>query len=172
MKSFFFLFIPLFIYLFSCNRIKSEGKDLAYKTRKEVHEQKEEIVDKVLPHFDAYEADTKFNKLRFNDFLKVPITADVKNIYCHGDAMGIDADYQFGFNCNQETANKIIKKHLMKEDLLTEDFGFGMQEDFDWWNKKKIEKLQLYSWTDNDQYFKYFWYDRKEQKAYFFDFDM
>ena len=40
------------------------------------------------------------------------------------------------------------------------------------WHKKKIEKLDLYSWQDGNQFYKYFWYDQTEQKAYYFDFDM
>ncbi len=152
----------------SCNRIAKKGKDIAHRAEAKM----EDKSDDLFPTFDAYKADTKFNKKRFHDFLKVEITPDVKNIYCHDDAIGIDADYQFGFNCNDSTAQRIIRKHQLKLDLLTEDNGFGLQDDFDWWDKKKIEKLDLYSWTNGNQYFKYFWYDSKEQKAYFFDFDM
>lgn len=152
----------------SCNRVARKGKDIAHRTEEKISDKSDDL----FPTFDAYKADTKFNKKRFHDFLKVEITSDVKNIYCHDDAVGIDADYQFGFNCSNSTAQRIIKKHQLKLDLLTEDQAFGLQDDFDWWDKKKIEKLDLYSWTDGRQYSKYFWYDSKEQKAYFFDFDM
>lgn len=143
--------------LVSCNRIKNKGQELA---------------NKVVPRFDAYEADTKFNKEHFTDFLKVDLTPDIKNIYCFDDAIGIDADYQFSFNCDSTTARKIINKHKLKRDKTTKDYAFGLQNDFEWWDKKKIEKLDLYSWQGEHQYFKYFWYDNTEQKAYYFDFDM
>ena len=96
----------------------------------------------------------------------------IKNIYCFDDAIGIDADYQFSFNCNKITAELIRKKNNLKIDTITSDFAFGLQNDFPWWDKKKIEKLQLYSWKGEQEYYKYFWYDNKEQKAYFFDFDL
>lgn len=152
----------------SCNRIARKGKAIAHRTEEKISDKSDDL----FPTFDAYKADSKFNKKRFRDFLKVEITDDVKNIYCHDDAIGIDADYQFGFNCNDSTAQRIIRKHQLTLDLITEDKAFGLQDDFDWWDKKKIDKLDLYSWTNGNQYFKYFWYDSKEQKAYFFDFDL
>lgn len=166
------LTIILSMILISCERIINKGQDLADKTKEKVKTKSKDLADKISPHFDAYNADTKYNKKRFTDFIKVEITPDVKNIYCFDDAIGIDADYQFGFECNPETAQKIITKHQLKLDKITEGNAFGLQNDFDWWDKKKIEKLDLYSWHDGRQYFKYFWYDQEEQKAYFFDFDM
>lgn len=156
----------------SCDRIKNKGQELADKTEKKVKDKSKDLVDKVVPHFDAYKPDTKFNKERFKDFLKVDLTPDIKNIHCFDDAIGIDADYMFSFNCDTTTAKKIIEKHQLKLDKETTDYAFGLQHDFDWWDKKKIEKLDLYSWQGDHQYFKYFWYDPKEQKAYYFDFDM
>ena len=156
----------------SCDRIKNKGQELADKTEEKVKNKSKDLVDKVVPHFDAYKPDTKFNKERFKDFLKVDLTPDIKNIYCFDDAIGIDADYMFSFNCDTTTARKIIEKHQLKLDKETTDYAFGLQHDFEWWDKKKIEKLVLYSWQGDHQYFKYFWYDKTEQKAYYFDFDM
>lgn len=156
----------------SCDRIKNKGQELADKTEEKVKDKSKDLVDKVVPHFDAYKPDTKFNKERFIDFLKVDLTPDIKNIYCFDDAIGIDADYMFSFNCDTTTARKIIEKHQLKLDKETADYAFGLQHDFDWWDKKKIVNLDLYSWQGDHQYFKYFWYDKTEQKAYYFDFDM
>uniref|UniRef100_UPI0023F1087C hypothetical protein n=1 Tax=Flavobacterium filum TaxID=370974 RepID=UPI0023F1087C len=156
--------------IFSCNRIKNKGQEISDKTDEKV--KAKNLFEKVFPHFDAYKPDTKFNKERFKDFIKVDITPDIKNIYCFDDAIGIDADYMFSFNCDTTTARKIIEKHQLKLDKETTDYGFGLQHDFDWWDKKKIEKLELYSWQGENQYFKYFWYDKTEEKAYYFDFDM
>ncbi|MEQ1734200.1 MAG: hypothetical protein ABL940_11030 [Bacteroidia bacterium] len=143
--------------LISCTRVENKGH---------------QIIDKIIPRFDAYKPDTKYNKERFKDFLKIDITLDVKNIYCFNDAIGIDTDYQFSFNCDTATVRKIITKHQLKLDKETTDYAFGLQNDFEWWDKKKIEKLDLYSRRDDHQYFKCFWYDKIEQKAYYFDCDM
>jgi hypothetical protein len=158
--------------IISCERIKNKGQELADKTEEKVKDKSKDLVDKVVPQFDAYKPDTKFNKERFKDFLQVDLTADIKNIYCFDDAIGIDADYMFSFSCNITTARKIIEKHQLKLDKETTDYAFGLQHDFDWWDKKKIKKLDLYSWQGDHQYFKYFWFDKTEGKAYYFDFDM
>lgn len=172
-KQAIYLSIILFaLTIVSCERIKNKGQALADKTEEKVKDQSKDLVDKIIPHFDAYKPDTKYNKERFKDFLKVDLTPDIKNIYCFDDAVGIDADYMFSFHCDTTTARKIIEKHQLKLDKETTDYAFGIQHDFEWWDKKKIENLDLYSWKGDHQYFKYFWYDRTEQKAYFFDFDL
>lgn len=154
--------------LVSCDRIR----DLTDRTEEKVRNRSEDLVDQVFPHFDAYTPDTRCNKERFKDFLKVGLTPDIRNIYCFDDAIGIDADYMFSFNCDTTTARRIIEKHQLKRDRETTDYAFGLQHDFEWWDKKKIERLDLYSWQGDHQYFKYFWYDKADQKAYYFDFDM
>ena len=151
----------LTIGLISCDRIKNKSEQVAQK-----------VIDKVYPPFDHDKADTENNKKRFKDFLKVEITQDVKNIYCFDDAIGIDADYMFAFNCSPETSNKIIEANKLTIDTLNSDNGFGLQHDFEWWDKKRIENLRKFSWTDGNQYFKYYWYDGENNKGYFFDFDM
>lgn len=172
MKQSFLIFILLSLLLLpACQKIKNKSKEITNQTQQTLKEKSKDLSDKVLPHFDAYQPDTKFNKERFKDFLQVDLTPDIKNIYCFDDAIGIDADYQFSFNCDTSTAARIIKKHSLTLDKETTDYAFGLQNDFPWWDKKKIEKLELHSWKD-DQYYKYFWYDTKEQKGYYFDFDM
>lgn len=160
----------------SCDRIKRKGEYVIEKTGKKVksvaERQTRKVADVVFPQFDPGKSDSDNNKSRFKDFIQVEITPDVKNIYCFDDAIGIDQDYMFSFNCSQLTSEKIIAKHHLTVDILNSDNGFGMQHDFEWWNKARIEQLQKYSWTDGKQYHKYYWYDPHEQKAYFFDFDM
>ncbi len=162
--------------LFSCEGIgkKSEklAKEVKERTKSELKEQTNKVITKVYPTFDHDKPDTENNRKRFADFLKVEITPDVKNIYCFDNAIGIDASYMFSFNCNTTTSKKIIEVHNLTFDSLNRDNGFGLQHDFEWWEKAKIKELQKYSWTDGDQYFKYYWYDNKNEKAYFFDFDM
>ncbi|QHT72162.1 hypothetical protein GXP67_25140 [Rhodocytophaga rosea] len=128
--------------------------------------------DTIFPQFDPAKPDSDNNKIRFKDFIQVEITPDVKNIYCFDDVIGIDQDYMFSFNCSQATSDKIIEKHHFIADTLNLDNGFGIQHDFEWWDKDRIEQLQKYSWTDGKHYHKYYWYDLQAQKAYFFDFDM
>lgn len=168
------LVLTLFIY--SCDQIKKKiekvGGQIKEKTKSELKEQTQRVVDKVYPPFDHDKPDTDNNKKRFKDFLKVDITPDVKNILCFDDAIGIDADYMFAFNCDSLTSRKIIEVHNLVLDTINSDNGFGIQHDFEWWDKKRIEKLQKYSWTNGNQYYKFYWYDKDNQKAYFFDFDI
>jgi hypothetical protein len=166
----------LTIGLISCDRIKNKSEHLAEKvkekTKTEFIERTQKVIEKAFPPFDHDNPDTENNRKRFKDFLKVEITEDVKNIYCFDDAIGIDADYMFAFNCSPKTSNKIIEANELKIDTLNLDNGFGLQHDFEWWDKKKIENLRKFSWTDGNQNFKYYWYDKENEKAYFFDFDM
>ncbi|WP_250149325.1 hypothetical protein [Flagellimonas sp. 389] len=166
----------LTIGLISCDRIKNKSEQVAEKvkekTKSELRAQTQKVIDKIYPSFDHDKPDTENNKKRFKDFLKIEISPDVKNIYCFDDAIGIDADYMFAFNCNEKTSKKIVEVHNLSIDPLNSDNGFGMQHDFAWWDKERIENLKKYSWTDGNKYFKYYWYDKENEKAYFFDFDL
>jgi hypothetical protein len=174
MKQIFYFFtIISTLSIVSCESFKNKGQALIEKTEEKVENKSKDLVDKVFPSFDADKADTKFNKKRFKDFLQVDLTEDIKNIYCFDDAIGIDADYQFSFNCDSTTAKRIIAKHKLKLNKVSTNYSFGLQNDFEWWDKKKIEKLDLYTWQNEDnRYFKLFWYDKTEQKAYYFDYDI
>lgn len=169
------IFLISFGLICSCDRVGQKAdhaKDvIAENTKEEVSKLTDKVANKIFPPFDSDKPDTDNNKKRFTDFIKVDLSEDIKNIYCFDDAIGIDADYMFSFNCDRTTARKIIEKHQLKLDKETTDYAFGLQHDFEWWDKKKIEKLDLYSWQGDHQYFKYYWYDNTEQKAYYFDFD-
>jgi hypothetical protein len=156
----------------SCDRFGNKAEQVIQRTKEELKAQSNKAVQLIFPPFDYDVPDTENNKKRFSDFIKVKITADVTAIYCFDDAIGIDSDYMFSFNCNPITSDKIIAVHKLTIDTINPDNGFGLQHDFEWWDKEKIQKLQKYSWTDGNQYFKYYWYDLKNKKAYFFDFDM
>ena len=176
LRSYIATILILITVLISCDRIKNKTERVAdkvkEKTKEELKEQTQKIVDKVFPPFDHDRPDTYNNKKRFKDFLKIEITPDVKNIYCFADAIGIDADYMFAFNCESATSRKIIEVHNLTIDTLNSDNAFGLQHNFEWWDKERISGLKKYSWTNGDQYFKYYWYDQEKQKAYFFDFGM
>ncbi|GAB5466516.1 MAG: hypothetical protein Kapaf2KO_19520 [Candidatus Kapaibacteriales bacterium] len=160
----------------SCDRIKDKTDQAIGKfkdnTKEEFLDQSQRVYDRVYPQFDHDKSDTENNRKGFVEFLKVELTADIKNIYCYDDAIGIDTDYMFSFNCNIETSKKIIITHKLKIDTLDLGNGFALQHDFEWWDKKRIETLKRYSWTNGNQYYKYYWYDNENNKAYFFDFDM
>lgn len=165
----------LVIGLFSCDRVEKKIEQVTNKvkskTKEQLEKQTQRIVEKIFPPFDHNKPDIENNKKRFKDFIKVKLTPDIKNIYCFDDAIGIDADYMFSFNCDSSTSEKIIEVHGLTIDTINSDYGFGLQHDFEWWDKTKIKKLQKYSWTNGDRYFKFYWYDNEQGKAYFFDFD-
>lgn len=156
----------------SCKRIKNKTKELSDKVAREILLKVDKVANKKFPQFDHKNPNTDTNKKLFKNFLKVEITPDIKEIYCFNDAIGIDVDYMFSFKCKPETSKKIIKVHGFVIDTTNLDNGFSMQHDFEWWDKKRISQLDKYSWTNGKGYHKYFWYDLKNGKAYFFDFDL
>ena len=173
MKPIYALLLAFVVLAFlNCNQIKSKSEQLISKAENKVKNKTNDLIDAAFPHFDAYQADTKANKQRFVDFLQIKITPDIQEIYCHADAIGIDADYQFAFHCTAETAQKIIEKHHLHLDTAATDYAFGLQTDFEWWDKEKIKPLDLYCSQNSDTYFQYFWYDKAASKAYYFDFDL
>lgn len=135
-----------------------------------------QIAQKIFPPFDSDKPDTEANKKNFRHFLKVDITPDVKNIYCFDDAIGQDADYMFSFSCDSLTAQRIIERHELQKDSLVGNNPESMQNDFFWWDKKRISELESYSWQSNNEkrknMYKLFWYDTKNEKAYYFEYDM
>ncbi len=160
----------------SCTRIKNKTKQISDKAKsrakQEIIKQKDRAVNKVFPPFDHDKPDTENNKKRFLDFLKIDITSDITEIYCFDDAVGIDVDYMFSFKCNLETSEKIIKIHELDINSTSTDNGFGLQHDFNWWDKKQIERLDKYEWTNGEGYHKYYWYDIESGKAYYFEFSL
>lgn len=167
--------MPLSLGLISCNRIKNNSEQAVQQVKENTKhvfkEQVQKAFHKVYPPFDHDKPDTDNNKKSFKDFLKVEISKDVQNIYCFENAIGIDASYMFAFNCNEGTSEKIIALNKLRIDSLTADIGSGLHGDFPWWDKELIKNLQKYSWSDGNQYFKYYWYDKKNKMAYFLDFD-
>lgn len=138
-----------------------------------------QMAGNVFPTFDSDQPDTDANKKNFKAFLKVEVTPDVKNIYCFDDAIGIDADYMFSFNCDTSTVAQIILRNELKKDTILGGNEDGLQHDFDWWDKERIKMLPRYSWdTEGDatkktgNNHKRFWYDEVNQKAYYFEFDL
>ena len=133
------------------------------------------VVEKIFPTFDSDKPDTEANKKNFQEFLKVDITPDIKNIYCFDDAIGQDADYMFSFDCNALTAKKIIERHELKKDSLPGNNPESMQHDFFWWDNKRINELKSYSWNsdfERKNIYKIFWFDEKNQKAYYFEYNL
>jgi hypothetical protein len=164
--------LMLICFIVSCKRIETKGGEIAHSVKTKIQDKTQRLSDKIAPRFDSDIADTEANKARFKDFLKVELTQNVKNVYCFADAVGIDADYMFAFQCDTNTVHKIIQANNLKPDTANLDNMFSLQHDFDWWDKKRISQLPKYVWFDGRSYYKYFWYDSTEGKAYYFDFDM
>jgi len=156
--------------LWSCNKVKNKAGSIKEKLKEQVKSK----IDNISPKFDHHTPDTENNKKRFKEFLKIEITSDIKNIYCYADMLGADSDFSFSFNCSKPTNQKVIKKHNLVLDSLNQSTGStSLQHSFPWWNKKHIQTLKKYTFsTPNQQLFKYYWYDPKEEKAYYFEFDL
>lgn len=144
-----------------CTRIKVKVKSTA-----------KDAIDKVHPVFDATTPDTKYNKERFKEFFSVPLSVDVKDIYCNAERLGQDATYQFAFSCNKHTAQQIIDvNHFARPDAQSGNYSFSNLTEFDWWQQKGIDSLPLFT-RHQDDLFRYFWYDSIRGKAYYLDFDI
>lgn len=122
--------------------------------------------------FDSNKPDTGNNHFHYEQLLGVKITPDVKNLYSFGDEIGIDASYYLAFECNIETAKRILTSNSLIKDTEKGNLligGFKQK----WWNETEIDTLTRYLFTnDTRTYFKYFWYNENNQHAYFLDFDL
>ena len=165
------LIIILLLTLSSCDRIKRKGHLAFDKTKETIAEKRSNLSDKIIAHYDPYNPDTKFNKKRFSEFFLFDPTQDVQNIYCYADEMGIDHIYQFSFNCDSTTINKIVSNLNLKR-AVSDNFGTGLWHDFPWWDSAKIEKLNPFFKKGEYETYWYLWFDTITQKAYFFTFDM
>lgn len=167
MKQILFLILASFLLLTvsACKQAKKKAKDAVTHVG-------EKIIEEIYPPFDEGTPDTDNNKARFKEFLKVELTPDIKNIYCHNDDIGIDLDFMFAFECKEGTAEKIIQKHKLELNGPNIGNASGLRDDFPWWDEDRIRELPRYSWFDGKSYYKYFWYDRETGKAWYFDFDM
>jgi hypothetical protein len=171
-KPTYILALAFFLTLFSCDRIKRESHKAIDKTKQTVTEKKSDLSDKIIAHYDPYHPDTKFNKKRFSELFMFDPTVDVKNIYCYADEMGIDHDYQFSFNCDTTTINKIVSNLNLKKGIIDDNNGSGLWHDFPWWDSSKIEALIPFSKKGEHETYWYLWYDTPKRKAYYFSFDM
>ena len=172
LKAIHILILALSITILSCNRIKKESHRAIDKTKETIVENKDNIGDKIIARYDAYTPDTKYNKKRFTEFFKFEPTQDVKNIYCYADEMGIDQDYQFAFNCDISTVNKIVGHLQLIKANKPDNFSNGLWHNFGWWDSTKIVTLKPYWKKGEHEAYWYLWYDSSKQKVYYFMFDM
>ena len=124
-----------------------------------------------VPSFDSTTPDTTNNYYHYKHLIHVEPTPDVKNLYTLGNEIGIDASYYLAFNCNGNTAQRIIDSNEM---ILDDDRGsIRLGCDQKWWKEDEIKHLDRYVFkSDNERYFKYFWHNRKNGNGYFLDFDL
>ncbi len=172
MKAAGLLFVAAMLLLTSCNRIKNNGRQLMAKTEEKIRDTRDKGVDKIIPTFNAYTPDTKFNKKRFREFLEVEPTADVKGIYCYDDAIGIDADYVFAFTCDDSTIQKIVKQLKLVKTVKDSAFGLGFGPNLPWWDTAIISTIDPYWKKGAHETFWYLWYDKNSKNAYFQTYDM
>jgi len=160
-----YLLILICLTVCSCSRIKNKGQEVTHKIERKVMKVTKYIVNEVFPMYDAHSADTKYNKQRFVDNLKIELTPDVKEIYCDFP-LGIDYKVLIAFTCDSSTIQRIIsekKLALSKE----EDIGLNFGEEFAWWDKEKLHRIRPYIQGEENKYWHYLWYDKEHQKAYY-----
>ncbi|MGN6493896.1 MAG: hypothetical protein ACTHLE_17995 [Agriterribacter sp.] len=170
------IFTPLLLVflsgIFSCDRIKAKGRVVVNGTKEKIKNAKDKAVDQVLPTFDSYTPDTKFNKKRFEEFFGFAPTPDVSNIYCFGDQMGIDSKFFFSFTCDTVTRDRIVSHLKLSPSSEPGSFGSGLWRDFPWWDSATIMTLHPFKRKGEHEYYQYLWYDNRSCKLYYMDFDM
>lgn len=172
------LLLAFFLAFFSCDRIKNKGnavidktRQVASETKQKISDRKDRLVDKIFPAYNSGKADTESNKKRFREHLGVELTPDVKNIYAYGDFLGADYKVLLAFTCNQATADRIIAAQNMQW-AGSRDHGLLFPDEFNWWDKEKIELLTPYKAGKEDAYWKYLWYDGETKKAFYEEYSL
>jgi hypothetical protein len=155
----------------SCDRLKRKGVDVKRKVQDKIESKRDDAIDKLIPTFDSYNPDTKYNKKRFTDFFGFEPTDDVSDIYCYNDQIGIDSKFQFSFKCDTTTRSKIIKFLQLSPESKPNNSSSGLWTEFKWWDRHKIETMIPYSYNSENNYYRYLWYDEASSVAYYFDFD-
>ena len=123
------------------------------------------------PDYTTDIPDSKENKERYVQYLKVPRSVDVSDIYCYCDYFGADYKVLISFNCDPSTVQNIARTKQMQK--ATEKGGgliFGAE--FKWWDKEKIESLVPYKEGKDLEYWKYIWYDSSAKRAYYLEYSM
>lgn len=152
----------------ACNRIERKGKALYQESKEVLKEQS----DRVSRQFDVNQPDTKINRMQFEAFFGMEVPADVKNLYCAADLIGIDQDYQFAFNCEPSTISAIVTNLNLEKSSQPNNWGQGIWEEYDWWDSQKIKMLAPYQKTVDSIFFEYLWYDEAGKRAWYFTFDL
>lgn len=171
-RLFYIITLLFLVSMLSCDGVKQKSRQIVDKAKTELSEKKATLGDKVIPHYDSYNPDTRFNKKRFQEFFGFAPTADVKEIYCHGDEMGIDHDYQFSFICDTSTVAKIVNQLKLIKTDQPDNFSSGLWHGFPWWDSTSITTLKPYIKKGDHETFWYLWYDQTKSKVYYFEFDM
>ena len=170
--SFYISTIAFILLVAACDRIKRKGDQVVDKTKDEVIKNKNAAVDKIIPTFDSYTADTKYNKKRFTEFFGFAPTPDVTDIYCYNDQIGIDSKFQFSFKCDSTTKSRIVKDLNLTQAQKPDNFSRGVWRSFQWWDSAKIVTLNPYWRKDETELYKYLWFDTEKKTVYYIDFDM
>src|SRR5438034_981648 len=131
MKPFSSCIYPLLLFYLvispCCHKIKKESGKVISKTEEKIENKATSVIEKMIPVFDDLTPDAEANKLLFKEFMGFTPTADIKNIYCFNNDIGIDADYEFAFTCADSSINKIVKylnlTKTSKNNVIGASFG-------------------------------------------------
>ena len=172
------IYVFLFFFFISCNKIKRKENEIVTKTfikvvdvKAKILKRKDHFVDKIFPAYDGM-PDTKNNKMRFKEHLLVDVSDDVKNIVAHGDFIGVDYKVLITFTCNTYTLNKIVKAMGMALSNKKNDEGLLFPEEFPWWDKNIISTITPYKGGRELVFSKYLWYNPKTSIAYYEEFSL
>ena len=86
--------------------------------------------------------------------------------------MGIDYKVLIAFTCDKSTIDKIIAGKNMQLSTTEHDSGLFFLDQFNWWDKDKVEFLQPYKVGKDAEYWQYLWYDPKSKQACYEEFSL
>lgn len=166
------LFSLLPLLMGSCERLSNKGHELYDGAKHVAKDQAKTIIDKAFPQFDPYIADSKFNRKRFEDYLKLKPGADARNIYAYADFLGIDYRVMLAFECDTSFAQKIIQTNELVLSPETDRKNLIFSTSFDWWPEDRLDTLPQFKKGEDYKYWKILWVDSNAQKAYYLEFSL
>jgi len=170
--KFYVLSVCAILIIAACDRISRKGRELADQAGNKVKSRARDVAEKIFPVFDAHQADTKYNKKRFEEYLEVNVTDDVNAIYAYGDFLGADYKVLIAFTCDSSTVQKIVLRKDLKLSGSRNDDGLLLSNQFPWWDEKVIARIQPYKKIEKSGDRLYLWYDKTTRKGYFQQFSL
>lgn len=150
-------------------RIKAKVSDLKETAKAELKER----IDEAFVTCDPYKADTRRNRLRFQEYFDTLDVPDAKNIYCYTDYIGMDYKVMFSFTCDTASLSRIVRKKGLA--LGPEEWahtGLRGSWEFEWWKDEELDSLKPFHRGEDQEDRIYLWYDSAAHRVTYQQFSL